>query len=209
MLAGTKKEILDLLKRNGILSVDQVTDSVGLAKTTLREHFLQLERDEYIKRTYERSGPGRPALLYSLTSKGHSIYPTREPYLLKSLIAYLKSKGEESTIEDFFHTFWEDRFIKADRMMSDVKDGKTERLQVLADLLAEEGFMPEVEYAEETGEISVRECNCPFHEVVKETRLPCELEAKFYEKLFKGNVERTSYIPEGGYSCTYCITQPK
>jgi len=207
--SGTKKEILDLLKRSGILSVDQVTDSVGLAKTTLREHFLQLERDEYIKRTYERSGPGRPSLMYSLTSKGHRIYPTREPFLLKSFISFLKKRGEESTIEEFFHTFWEDRLSKAERKLGEVEDDKEEQLQRLADLLSEEGFMPEIEYSEESGTVVVKECNCPFHEVVKETRLPCELEAKFYEKLFKGDVERISYIPEGDYSCTYCITQPE
>lgn len=209
MLAGTKKQILDLLKRNGILSVDQVTDHVGLAKTTLREHFLQLERDEFIKRTYERSGPGRPALKYSLTRKGHQVYPTREPYLLKSLIAYLKRIGKEATVEDFFNQFWEDRFRKADRLMAEAGDGEAARLQVLAELLADEGFMPEIEKEENSQTIIIRECNCPFHEVVKETRLPCELEAMFYKKLFKGNVERTSYIPEGGFSCTYCVTQNK
>ncbi|MDZ7757286.1 DeoR family transcriptional regulator [Rhodohalobacter sp.] len=61
MITGSKKEILDLLKRSGILSIDDVTDHMGLAKTTLREHFLQLERDGYIERKYERSGPGQPA----------------------------------------------------------------------------------------------------------------------------------------------------
>src|SRR5690625_7448565 len=97
--SGTKKEILDLLKRSGILSVDQVTDSVGVAKTTLREHVLQLERDEYIKRTDERSEPGRPALMYSLTNKGHRIYATLEPLLHQSFIFSHKQRGYEATIE--------------------------------------------------------------------------------------------------------------
>lgn len=39
--------------------MDEAAFHAGLAKTTLREHFLQLERDGYIRREYIRSGPGR------------------------------------------------------------------------------------------------------------------------------------------------------
>src|SRR5690625_6462595 len=91
--------------------------------------------------------------MYSLTSKGHRIYPTREPFLLKSFISFLKKRGEESTIEEFFHTFWEDRHSKAERKIGEVEDDKEEQLQRLADLLSEEGFMPEIEYSEESGTV--------------------------------------------------------
>ncbi len=47
--------------------------------------------------------------------------------------------------------------------------------------------------------ITIRECNCPFLEVVKETTLPCRLEAEFYRRLFNSMIERTSYIAEGDY----------
>lgn len=206
MITGSKKEILDLLKRKGILSIDEVTDEIGLAKTTLREHFLQLERDGYIERKYDRSGPGRPSLQYQLTPQGHRLYPSGESDLMRSLLVYLKRKGDESTIEEFFEEFWDKRYEKADRLMSEQKSGdKMAQLRVLSAMLEEEGFMPEYEVDEEKGGVTIRECNCPFSEVVKETRLPCRLEAEFYKRIFDGEVERTSYIADGDFSCTYDI----
>ncbi|MDZ7721118.1 MAG: DeoR family transcriptional regulator [Balneolaceae bacterium] len=206
MITGSKKEILDLLKRKGILSIDEVTDQLELAKTTLREHFLQLERDGYIERKYERSGPGRPSLQYQLTKQGHRLYPSGESALMRNFLSYLKKKGEESTIEDFFEEFWDKRYEKADRLMKEhAPEDRQGRLDVLSTMLEEEGFMPEYTIDEEQSTINIRECNCPFQEVVKETRLPCRLEADFYGRLFEGDVERTSYIADGDSSCTYCI----
>lgn len=79
------------------------------------------------------------------------------------------------------------------------------RLSKLMGFLEEEGFMPEVDPGRKYGQVIIKECNCPFSEVVKETRLPCKLEAMFYQKLFGEEVERTSYIAEGDFSCTYEI----
>ena len=53
--------------------------------------------------------------------------------------------------------------------------------------------------------LTIKECNCPFPEAVEETRLPCRLEAEFFQKLLGGRLERTSYIPDGYSACTYHI----
>jgi predicted ArsR family transcriptional regulator len=41
--------------------------------------------------------------------------------------------------------------------------------------------------------------------VVKETQLPCKLEAMFYKKLFSEKAERTTHIASGDHACTYDI----
>ncbi len=204
--SGSKKELIDLIKQKGTLSVDEAVTHTNLAKTTLREHFLQLERDGYIRRDYIRSGPGRPSLQYQITSRGHSLFPSSESELIRELLSYLKEQGEEKTIERFFETFWDERLQKAQNRMDNASDQSLQgRMSELMKYLEEEGFMPEFEMDEDNSSISIRECNCPFSEVIKETRLPCKLEAAFYQKLFEENVERTSYIAEGDYSCTYEI----
>lgn len=201
---GSKKELLHLIKQKGTLSMDEAVTYTDLAKTTLREHFLQLERDGYIRREYIRSGPGRPSLQYQITPKGHRLFPSSESELIRELLKFLKEQGNHQAIERFFETFWEERLKKARLKMDEAseKDLKS-RLGKLMEFLEEEGFMPEYEVSEEDGTISIKECNCPFSEVIKETRLPCKLEAMFYRKLFNENVERTTYIAEGDFSCTY------
>jgi predicted ArsR family transcriptional regulator len=203
---GPKKDLLDLIKQNGKLSMDEAVTHTELAKTTLREHFLQLERDGYIRREYIRSGPGRPSLQYQITPKGNRLFPSSESELIRELLKFLKEQGDEQSIEQFFESFWEQRLMKARSRMDRASENNLKsRLDELMGFLEEEGFMPEIETDSKDGTITIKECNCPFSEVVKETRLPCKLEAMFYRNLFNENVERTSYIADGDFACTYKI----
>jgi predicted ArsR family transcriptional regulator len=202
IISGSKEEILNLIKTHGTLQIDEAVKLTELAKTTLREHFLQLERDGLIVREYIRSGPGRPSLQYTLTQKGQALFPSQESTMLREMIRFLKENGNEKDIEDFFTRFWEKRYQRAAYLM----EGETSRdkkLGKLIEMLRDEGFMPEYEFSE--NKLIIKECNCPFREVVKETNLPCKLESKFYNRLFDTPVERISFIPDGDHSCTYCI----
>jgi predicted ArsR family transcriptional regulator len=203
MVSGSKEEILNLIKLRGTLQVDEAVELTDLAKTTLREHFLQLERDGYITRDYVRSGPGRPSLKYTLTKTGQDLFPSQESNMLRELIRFLDENGNENDIEEFFTRFWDQRFQRASYLMENESDSQS-KLTRLSEMLEDEGFMPEFET--EGHNIVIKECNCPFSEVVKETRLPCKLEAEFFERLFDKPVERTTFIAEGDYSCTYCIS---
>lgn len=206
-MSDVKKELLELIKRNGTLSVDEAVDKTGLAKTTLREHFLRMERDGAIQRNYVRSGPGRPSLQYKLTGYGHDQFPSHESKMMGELLRFLITNGEEALMEDFFEQFWEKRFQKAKRLMDEAgQDGEVSPIEALMGMLQEEGFMPEYYQRKKEGTQIVKECNCPFREVVKVTTLPCQLEAEFYERLFDTDVERTTYIAEGDHACTYDIS---
>lgn len=207
MFTGSKKELLNILKREGTVSIDEAVEKMELAKTTLREHLLQLERDGYIEREYLRSGPGRPRLQYQLTQLGDNLFPSYESSLIRELIEYLKKRGDERTVELFFKSFWNERFEKASKRMDEASgEDKELRMKALEEMLEEEGFMPEFDLDMEEESLEIKACNCPFSEVVKETRLPCKLEAMFYKKLFNGKAERTSHIGSGDYSCNYDIS---
>ncbi len=207
---GSKKDLLDQIKQKGTLSMEEAVSHTGLAKTTLREHFLQLERDGYVRHEYIRSGPGRPSLQYQITPKGNRLFPSSESELIRELLKFLKEQGDEHKIEQFFESFWEKRLIKVRNKMDDASENHLKsRLSNLKEFLEEEGFMPEIEFASPDRTITIKECNCPFSEVVKETHLPCKLEAMFYQKLFNKKVERISYIPDGDFACTYEISECK
>lgn len=212
MITGTKKEILDLLKQNGSLSVDQAVDRTDYAKTTLREHFLTLERDGYISRTYVRSGPGRPSLHYELTTQGNSLYPSYESQVLKDFILFLKRNDQQDVIQGFFEEFWDNRLREARKRLNlaegEYADPEGD-LTPLMEMLEEEGFMPEIMQGDtEKSPALVKECNCPFTDLIKVTKKPCSLEAKFYEELFGTNIKRVAFIPGGDFSCSYQIPSP-
>lgn len=206
MITGPKKELLDLIKHRGQITIDESVEEVDLAKTTLREHFTQLERDGYIERSYERSGRGRPSLRFRLTPKGNALYPSYEPQMMRELITFLKGEGKEELLETFFRNFWDRRYKKLQWMLDEEGAvNEEDTVRIVSSMLKEEGFMPEYDSEDEDGKLTVKECNCPFREIIKVTKLPCKLEEEFYEKVFGKKVERTSYIAEGDFSCTYCV----
>lgn len=202
MLGDSKQEILNCIKRHGLLSIDTAAKQTGLSKTTLREHFAHLERDGLVERQFHRSGPGRPALRYSLTEKGLDYFPSLENEMIGQLVRFIKQKGQDELLEEFFETYWEQRLKEAKRRLKHLEeDDMAGRLKALHQMLEEHGFMPEIKT--EGDSLNINECNCPFRETVKHTRLPCQLEARFYEKLFERDLERVTYIPDGHHTCTY------
>ena len=206
MLNGPKKKLLDLIKHHGQLTIDDSVEKMNLAKTTVREHFTQLERDDYIERSYERSGRGRPSLRFQLTKKGNGLYPSYEPEMMREFIRYLQTEGEHQILEDFFQKFWDRRYKKLEVLLE--KENVTtikSKAQIIRNMLDEEGFMAKFEQDKDSGKWMMKESNCPFREIIKVTKLPCKLEEEFYQKAFGKDVERKSYIAEGDFSCTYCI----
>lgn len=206
MLNGPKKELLDLIKHHGQLTIDKSVEKMNLAKTTVREHFTQLESEGYIERSYERSGRGRPSLRFRLTKKGNGLYPSYEPEMMREFIRYLQTEGEHKILEDFFKKFWDRRYVKLKLKMEEEEvQSEEEKARITHQMLDEEGFMPEFERDKKSGKLIMKECNCPFREIIKVTKLPCKLEEEFYQRIFGKEVERTTYIAEGDFACTYCV----
>lgn len=201
---GAKKELLDLIKRHGELSVDDATRKLKLAKTTVRQHLLHLEKQGMIRRKSRSAGQGRPSLLFEIAEAGRKLFPSQESALLRELIDYLNASGQGTAVQDFFEKFWDkrrDQFLKILSTLGPRKNETEARLEALKALLEAEGFMPRFERV--GNRISVRECNCPFAEAIRATQLPCKLESEFIRWALKLPLERTSYIHVGDASCTY------
>ncbi|HSH24064.1 MAG TPA: DeoR family transcriptional regulator [Massilibacterium sp.] len=209
VIKGSKKELLYLIKKNGSMSVDQVVAEIHLAKTTVRQHLSELEEEAFLEKKYESGGRGRPSLHYQVSEKGDTLFPSSEVKLLRELIKFLKTNKLEEILNTFFEDYWNKRLkviqnrIGADHIESVRNKAET---RILLKELKKEGFMPEIKLDTDQHSFCIKECNCPFSEVVKETRLPCKLEANFYALLFNGEVERTEYLPDGDHSCTYIIS---
>lgn len=198
----TKRDLLLLIKRKGSVSLDDAEEETGLRRSTLREHFSHMERDGLVRRFTKRQGRGRPSLRYELAERGQALFPARDGVLLRELLKFLDEDGQPDLVERFFESFWEARLADArHRLRMEEGHGRAAQLTVLEDVLQEQGFMPEV-HADEDG-LVIRECNCPFSEAVRQTRLPCRLEARFFEQLFGQQATRVTYIPDGSPSCTY------
>jgi predicted ArsR family transcriptional regulator len=159
-------------------------------------------RDGLVERRSRQQGRGRPSMCYRLTPVGERLFPERERAVFAEFLAYLQEQGREALIEDFFDSFWEARLEEVKQRVDGPVDAadRQQVLDALEAVLREEGFMPEIQVEEE--QVTVRECNCPFAQIVETTDMPCTVEKCFYEALF-GQAERTSHIPGGDDACAY------
>lgn len=206
--SDSQRQLLDLIKKRGNLTLNEAVQLTELAKTTLREHFMVLEKDGYLESIRRRKGRGRPQLVYTLTEEGNKLFPSGDDKILRELLHYLKLNGHDSLVADFFSHFWDIRFEEIKHRISISEDQSVEnQLKILENILEEQGFMPEVELV--NNEIKIIECNCPFSETVKETHLPCKLEVLFFEKILKADIKRVSYIASGNNSCVYELAGSK
>ncbi len=206
--SDSQRHLLELIKKRGHLTLNEAVNITELAKTTLREHFTVLEKDGYLTSNRRREGRGRPQLVYTLTEDGHKLFPSNDDKILRELLHYLKFTGHDSLISEFFTHYWDIRYKEIRHRIAMSEDQSiNNQIKILENILEEQGFMPEIELTD--NQVKIQECNCPFTETIKETRLPCKLEALFFEKILEADLKRVSHIASGSTSCVYELAGKK
>lgn len=202
-LGDTQRRLLELLKRVGEQSVGDLAGSLELAAETVRGHMNALSGQGLVRRAGQRKdGPGRPEILYRLTDEAEELFPDEEGRLLRDLTSYLTEEGHDEVLASFFDARVESQREKARDRLEGL-DGRA-RLEEIAAILTEEGFMAEVTEDEE-GEAVLRLCHCPLKEMVAVSRMPCRAELSWIEEMSGGELARRSWMPEGDRTCTYTV----
>ncbi len=197
-LGASQRRLLEALKRQGPLSLLEAAGALGLSRETLREHLNALAAEGLVARAgTRRGGRGRPEVLYALTERAEQLFPQRDGALMADLAAWLKDEGHEGTLRRFFEQRAGRREAEAMKRVAHLKGRK--RLEEVAKILSEEGYMAEVDGK------SLRLCHCPIRQAVAATRAPCRAELAMVERLLGRPLARTDYLPDGGASCTYRI----
>ncbi len=201
-IGETQRRILGLIKRSGECTLARLEADFDLNRETLRTHLKSLVAMGLVERPgVHRKGPGRPHVLYRLTAAGEALFPRREGELLGELAAFLHEKGRRDLLEEFF----ERRLARRRRELAPRVAGLRgrDRLEAVAGILSEEGFVAEV-VAGGAG-TRLRLCHCPLQDLVAVSDLPCRYEKRLVEGLLGERSRRDGFIPDGDYACAYAI----
>lgn len=202
-LGSSQRRALVLLKRGGEQSVGELATKLDLAAETVRGHLNALGGHGLVHRAGSRKqGPGRPEILYGLTDRAEALFPQEEGRLLRELTTFLTAEGHREALEAFFEAHVARQREDA-RSRVEGLSGR-ERLEEVAAVLTDEGFMAEIEETED-GEALLRLCHCPLKEMVAASRLPCQAEVAWIGDLLGEELTRRSWMPEGDRTCTYTI----
>lgn len=205
-LGESQRALLEALKRRGESTLDELERTIDLSAETMRSHLQALVAQGLVERSgLLRSGPGRPRIRYRLTASGDTLFPSRDRELLRELATFLLDSGRGELLELFFAERLRRKRAEAEHRLAGVPAER--RLEAIAELLTEQGFLAEVVAGSDGPQL--RLCHCPLRDLVEVSHLPCRAEMELVGGLLGSSLARKSFIPDGAASCSYTIGSAK
>ena len=153
----TRQEILTAIKVFGAMTAEELSHRLEISPVAVRQHLTSLEAEGTVAVAVERRGLGRPSHRYRITEMGDESFPRAYDLLASQLLDELKIERGEEAIKSL-------NLARHERLRSSIAgrlQGATlkERIQKLAQLETERGYMAEVKEVE-AGEYLFIKRNC-------------------------------------------------
>ena len=200
---ATRNKILQTLLKKPKSTINDLAEAVGINPISVRHHLTNLQMEGLVEGQEERHGVGRPRLIYVLTNEGMEHFPTRYLQLTKRLITQMKQTLPPSAVNKLFGQIADDLVSE---YANDVKGLSMEaRLDLVQDLLAQEGFT--VEWEKKDGAYHIHETSCPYYQIGITHPEVCTVDQTLISKMLALPANKVQCILDGAAHCTY-VVQP-
>ncbi|WP_031311675.1 helix-turn-helix transcriptional regulator [Alkalihalophilus marmarensis] len=176
---STRQVILVMLKKSQQLTVSEIAEQLEITEMAVRRHLQGLEKEGLIESRLERQPMGRPTHKYSLTLKGEESFPRNYGNLSLEFLQDLEQLSGTEMIEKLFE---QRRERLLDKYSTAVTGSFEERVETLARIQNESGYMVEVE-KQDDGTYRFVEYNCPIAQVATAYPVACNCEQKLFKSL--------------------------
>lgn len=199
----TKDRILDLLKRQGSVTVNDLTDHLSISHMAVRKHLDSLQKDNIIWSKEIKQPIGRPLQMYLLTETGDNLFPKNYEGLTLEFLDDMKELYGEDSIQKLFQKR-EERLTSEYKKRLAKKTNK-EKIHEIANIQNEKGYMADVtEINPNTFELI--EYNCPIMAVANEFKTACQCETNLFKNVLDTkDVRRVSCKTDGNDHCKFLI----
>lgn len=202
--------LLSLLKRLGETDAAELAQARGISTSAVRQQLDTMLENGLVQRRDVPSGRrGRPTVKWSLTAKGHQLFPSRYDALATDVLGHL-AEIDGSLVDEVFERRRRDRVARARERLAAADDGTpASRVEELARILDDDGYVAEA-IPPTTDDPSepwrVVEHHCAIFDVAERYRSACSTELDFIrEVLPDAEIERVHHILGGDSNCGYEI----
>ncbi|MEK3685082.1 helix-turn-helix transcriptional regulator [Paenibacillus sp. FSL R10-2736] len=204
---STRRAIINLLKEQGGMDVAALSSRFSLSGMAIRQHLNGLKEEGLVTNIEEARPMGRPAKLWILTPAANQFFPNGYSDLSVSLINSMKEAFGIEGLDKLLavrNKKMQEQYLQHLGDSSDVR----ERLEKLAEIRTNEGYMAEVK-EQEDGSLLFIEKHCPICEAAAACTGLCKNELHLFKTVLgnKVDIERGEYILAGGRNCVYRIRQ--
>jgi len=188
-----------LLQDKGGLTVEALSDRLGITRTAVRQHLATLERDGHVARSGTRATGGRPEMLYALTETGAEQFARRYSWFADLLVGLLKGELGEEKLRG--------KLRELGAGVATALRGKAgaatlaARLAELSAAMRELGYETDAEIPARGREVVAR--NCIFHQLAAAHPEVCEFDLGFMSKFANAEISHEECMARGAHVCRF------
>lgn len=199
---STRGNIISLLKKNGGMSIEELSKVIDITPMGIRQHLLSLEKKGLVSYVVKKRGIGRPGFVYMLTDASNELFPKAYDSFALGLLRDIKKHEGQEKIDKIFG--WRrERLLRHTKSILSSGGSIDARLQGLKGILEENGHLAEV--TRNNGSYLLKQFHCPISRISAEFREACHQELELYRDLLGKNVTREQTIADGAPACIYKI----
>ncbi len=178
---------------------------LGVSAMAVRQHLYALRGQKLVTYEEEVRPLGRPAKLWRLTGAADRLFPDAHAELTVGLIGAVRSAFGQQGMDRLLSVRARNQ-LEAYRKRIPARAGLRKRLQALAKLRSEEGYMAEV-LPERDGGYLLVENHCPICAAATACQGLCGAELEVFRRLLGTGVfvEREEHILAGARRCVYRV----
>ncbi len=202
-MTNTRDQVLKTLLARPNITINELADEVGINPISVRHHIDRLQADGLVSSEEERHGVGRPRRMYFLTEAGVEKFPTRYIRLTVRLLEQLKETMPPAVVSKLFAQMAED--LAKDYAAGVGKESLTmeERLDLMKNLLNQEGF--NIEWEKQGEQYQIRETSCPYFYISQNHPEVCSVDQTLISALLAVPAEKVKCVLNGDHFCTYMV----
>jgi predicted ArsR family transcriptional regulator len=201
----TRRAIAKLLKTEGPIDSAQLAQRLGLTPMAVRQHLYALQREGLVT-SEERPVPiGRPAKFWQLTREADHLFPEAYAELSVALIDSVKDAFGEEGLERVLTSRCARQRVDYGKRIRP-HDSLEKKLNELAKVRSEEGYMAEIRREDDGGFLLV-ENHCPICAAANACQGFCSTELDLFRSVLGPgvSVERAEHIIKGDQRCVYRV----
>ncbi len=199
---STRKNIILLLKKNGGMSIEDLSNVIDITPMGIRQHLLALEKKGIVHYIARKRGIGRPGFIYMLTEAADDLFPKAYDKFSVGLLRDIRTHEGDGKIDMIFN--WRrERLFRTKKELLAGRGNIEDVLNALKQILEEEGHY--VEVSRNNGHYQLKQYHCPIHRIAVEFQEACKHELMLYRDLIGKDVVREHSVSDGASSCLYLI----
>ncbi len=202
MSESSDRPLLDLIRREGPVTVAEMAGRLGVTATAVRNRLVRLVDSGLVERRAEQGGRGRPRHTYRASVEAQKQIGQNYAELAVVLWDELMSAVEDRKLRRFLFGRITERMANLYRsqLQGDEWEG---RLVQLGTILHDRGIEAEVTHAGVGALPVLKQHSCPYYALAEVDRAVCAMERKMFEKVVGRSLRLSQCRLDGHRSCDF------